>query len=566
MALRYLQRRAELSAKSPGVYMPPHAHRHLGVSVLATVCLLVSCVAPASAPLALTASPSAEGVRAAVRSAVGYERLRSLGNGFEIVETDSAGRDTVVYRFGLEGELMRLQGGEPSADLGFDGRFAWQVTARSQGVADPLSQRNREKLLTPLWVCGDWWLDERAPFDFATVDSLSDASRVALSLRAPGGLVGSTLFVDRATSLPAELVVEYERGPNRIVYGDWRSVLGFRVPFRVMATYAGSTSSRRVVAVRPLAEPARRAFAVPPLPPGITFDDAQPAALRVARAAPYADGTPGHVFVRPRVDGREVGWWNFDSGAEGMTIDAALADSLGLPVVGRTAVTGADGRRREATIRRARTFTLGRLTYRDPLLLAEDLSATTAPPGTKRGGVVGYPVFRRGVVEFAAGGDSVALYNPAMYSLLDRGRWAALSFIDLTPAACAGLEGGRRGLFQLDTGAGGTVSFYAAFVARENLLAGRDTQTVTSTGMGGTFRTTEGHLEWFELAVRRWERPLVEFRTGGFSRESGAGVIGREFLRAFTVVFDYPHLRLALLPADGTAAGEDVVRSLERCR
>ncbi|HEX8245083.1 MAG TPA: retropepsin-like aspartic protease, partial [Longimicrobium sp.] len=364
----------------------------------------------------------------------------------------------------------------------------------------------------------------------------------------------------------AALVVEYERGPSRFVYDDWRTVLGFRVPFHVTSTYAGNTSERRVVAVRPVAGTLADAYAVPPLPASdTTFDAARPAGLQVARAAPYADGSPGHVFVRPQVDGRDAGWWNLDSGADGMAIDAALADSLGLPVVGRTAVVGSDGRRREATIRRARTFTLGRLTFRGALLLAEDLSATTAPPGTRRGGAVGYPVFRRSVVEFAAGGDSVALYDPASYALRAGGRWAALRFIDQTPAACAGMEGGRRGLYQLDTGNAGTVSFYGPYVARERLLAGRDTQGVTSAGTGGSFRTTEGTIEWFELAGRRWERPVVEFRTGGFSREGGAGVVGRQLLRAFTVVFDYPHRRVALLPADGSPAGEASVRSLERC-
>ena len=524
-----------------------------------------ACAAPAGTPRPLRGPATAEEVRAAVRRAVGFGRMRAYPRGIEVLETNGAGRDSVVYRFGPGGELVRMQAGSAWGDLGFDGGYAWQMTTRSQGVPDPLSQRNREKLLTPLWVRGGWWLDPRAPFDLALADSLSDSTRLALSLRAPGGLVGSVVYVDRATALPAALVVEYERGPNRIVYDDWRTVLGFRIPFHSTSTYAGCTSERRVAAVRPVAEDAAGAYAVPPLPADTSFDAARPAALEVARAAPYADGTRGHVFVRPQVDGRDAGWWNLDSGADAMTIDAALADSLGLPVVGRTAVTGADGRRREATIRRARSFTLGRLTWRAPLLLAEDLSATTAPPGARRGGVVGYPVFRRSVVEFAAGGDSVALYDPAAYPLRPGGRWTVLRFIALTPTTCAGMEGGRRGLFQLDTGAGGTVSFYAAYVTRERLLAGRDTQGVTSAGTGGTFRTTAGTVEWFELAGRRWERPVVEFRTGGFSREGGAGVVGREFLRAFTLVFDYPHRRLALLPADGSPAAEAGVRSLERC-
>ena len=521
---------------------------------------------PAGAPRPLDARMSADPVLAAVRRAVGYERMRSHAAGFEVVETNEAGGDTAIYRFGPRGELMRLSDRAPTGDLGFDGRYAWQLTSRNPGVADPLSQRNREKLLTPLWVRGGWWLHPDAPFRLAVVDSLSDSTQVALSLRAPDGLVGSTVFIDRRSSLPTSLVVEYERGPNRFVYDDWRSVLGFRIPHRVTSTYAGNTSVRRVAEVRPVAGPVRVAFAVPPLPADHAFDPARPAVLEVARAAPYADGTPGHVFVRPRVDGREVGWWNFDSGAEGMTIDAALADSLGLPVVGRTGVTGADGRRREATIRRARTFTLGRLTIRDPLLLAEDLSTTTAPPGARRGGVVGYPVFRRAVVEFARGGDSVALHDPAAYTLPPNGRWAELSFIDLTPAACATIEGGRRGLYQLDTGHGGTASLYGGYIRRENLLAGRDTQSVTSTGTGGAFHTTRGTLQWIELAGRRWERQEVELRTGGASREGGAGVIGRVLLRDFTVVFDYPNRRLALIPADGSATTEAAARSLEACR
>jgi len=540
---------------------------HPSAALAAAFALQASCATPACSPCTPAAiDGGAEGVRAAVRRALGYERMLRLPAGFEVVETDEAGRDTVVVRFGPRGELLHAGRGAPWADLGFDGGYAWQVTGRNPGVADPLSLRNREKLLTPLWVRGGWWLSPRAPFRLAVVDSLSDASRTALSLRAPGGVVGSTVFVDRGSSLPTSLVVEYERGPNRFVFEDYREVLGFRVPFRVTSTYAGNSSVRRVVEVRPVAGEARAAYAVPPLPADHAFDPAQPPALAVARAAPYADGTPGHVFVRPRVDGREVGWWNLDSGAEAMTIDAALADSLGLPVVGRTAMTGSDGRRREVTIRRARTFTLGPLTLRDPLLLAEDLSATTAPPGTRRGGAVGYPLFRHAVVVFARGGDSVAVHDPAAYALPSGARWAALSFIDLTPAACAAIEGGRRGLYQLDTGNAGTATLYGPYLARENLLAGRETRAVTSAGTGGAFQTTVGRLAWIELAGKRWENVEVEMRTGGASREGGAGVIGRVLLRDFTVVFDVPDRRLALLPAGGGAADAAATRSLEACR
>src|SRR5205807_1592127 len=158
-----------------------------------------------------------------------------------------------------------------------------------------------------------------------------------------------------------------------------------------------------------------------------------------------------------------------------------------------------------------------------------DLSDRNAPPGEKRAGLVGYPLLARVVVEVTNGGRRIALYDPASYKL-SKGNWRELSYIDLTPAVTCRLEDNREGLFQLDTGYVGTVTFYDKFIKDEKLLERRQLQEETGIGAGGAYKVLTGSIKWFELAGYRFNNPQAEFRVSGLSREGGAGVVGREFL------------------------------------
>lgn len=138
------------------------------------------------------------------------------------------------------------------------------------------------------------------------------------------------------------------------------------------------------------------------------------------------------------------------------------------------------------------------------------------------------------------------MYDPKTYKL-GRGKWQELFYIDLTPAVVCRSEGNRTGLFQLDTGFTGAVTFYDKFTAEEKLLAGRKVKEETTAGAGGRYKEFSGSIEWFELAGHRFSNPKAGFRVSGFSREGGAGVVGREFLSVFTVVFNYPEKRIAFI-------------------
>jgi hypothetical protein len=97
-------------------------------------------------------------------------------------------------------------------------------------------------------------------------------------------------------------------------------------------------------------------------------------------------------------------------------------------------------------------------------------------------------------------------------------------------------------------------------VKQQRLLEGRQVEELVSSGAGGEFRTLVGHLEWFEFAGRRFEKPETEFRTMGVGREGGAGVIGRELLAPFVTVFDYPNRRIAFVPVKRAEDKQAAVR------
>lgn len=506
---------------------------------------------PSKAFMQTTKSPAANQlsvteVLSNVRRAINYDELKKLKRGFVIQEfeaksNESSGR---VLTFGASGEFREDSIPKGDRPFGFDGKYAWQPDRT--GFPTPVPRRLREKLLIPAWVRSGWWLDKRSPFVFAVLPEETNETQVALSLKLERGLVGAKIYIDRPTWLPKTLTVEYERGPYTLTFNDYQERLGVRFPERTNINYRGSDSEFRIKSISEISQNGVNPFKSPPLPDDSTFDNNLPAELKVEQGVPFSDSSPGHFYVRPLVNGRDLGWFHFDTGGDAMHIDTKFADELKMPILGKSQTTGADGRPREVTIRKGETFQLGRITYKNPIFLAMDLSDRNAPPGEKRAGLIGYPIFARAVVEVAEGGKRIALYEPSGYKL-GKGKWQELSYIDLTPAVFCRFEGNRTGLFQLDTGYTGTVTFYDKFIAEEKLLEGRAVKEETSIGAGGTYKVVTATVEWFELAGYRFKNPQATFRVSGLSREGGAGVVGREFLSVFTIVFNYPERRIAFI-------------------
>jgi len=495
-------------------------------------------------PRAVTADLTIERVLLNIRKAVGYSEFTKLKHGVVVQEVPE-GRDVVsTHLYGSAGQFREEPVDQSARPLGFDGKYGWSIDRT--GFPTPMPQRLREKILIPVWVRIGWWLNDNAPLVRSILANESTGEQVALSLSFKNGLVGGKLFVDRQTWLPEKLIVEYEHGPYTVEYKNYEPLLGLNFARRTSVNYRGSTTVYRVKSITEIPKSEKRPFDSPPPPDDTSFNNQIPADLQVAQGTAFSAESEGHYYVRPMIDGKEMGWFNFDSGSDSMQIDAKLADELNLPVLGKSQIRGADGKVQEVTIRRGKTFQLGRVTISNPTFLARDLSASNAPPGQKRAGVVGYPLFARVVAAVVKGGEKIALYDSQVYKL-SGGRWQELYYIDLTPAVNCRFEGNREALFQVDTGYSGTVTFYRDFVNAEKLLEGRHVTEEEAIGAGGTYKSFLGTIEWFEIAGHRFEKPKAEFRMGGFSREGGAGVIGRDFIKPFTIVFNYPLRRIAII-------------------
>ncbi|HYG82239.1 MAG TPA: aspartyl protease family protein, partial [Pyrinomonadaceae bacterium] len=373
----------------------------------------------------LTAAKVVENVRRAVR----YDKVRKLKYGFTAEEVPAAADNPngFIYKFGRAGKVRREGTGQNRNPFVFDGKDGWSVDPRI-GLAVPNSRSGREKLLFPAWVRSGWWLDKEAPLTMSILAGESDEKTVALSMKFNGGRVGAKLFVNRGTWLPARLVVEYAAGPYTLELSDYKESLGFLYPRRLKTNYRNSDSVFQVKSVVENSSESVDPFVGFRPPDDTTFDNTRPAQLKSAKG----EGEGGHYFVRPVVDGKEVGPFHFDSGYFGLTIDARIADELGMPVLSTTRITGNDGNTQTATLRRGKTFQLGRLIIKDPIYLAMDLSGRSAPAGEKRAGVCGYPIFARAVVEFGRGGERIAIYDPATYRL-PKGRWQELFYASHGP-------------------------------------------------------------------------------------------------------------------------------------
>lgn len=287
----------------------------------------------------------------------------------------------------------------------------------------------------------------------------------------------------------------------------------------------------------------------------VRFDPAVPAALEVRVLEDPATGE-GLDLVRVRLDGEVEAWFALDTGSGQAFLDDEVARRLGMPAEGTARLGACDHR---VAFRRGQSFQLGRFRADDPLFVTLDLDpflgsfADELGADVKVAGLIGYPVLRHAVVEmhYDAAGDAAFLYDPDGYEL-PRGTWQTMRLAGDGPVVDGRLEGARDALFFLDTGKSGTLSLSVPFIERERLLDGRPTEPAQNRRLCGVEAERAGTLAWVELGGQRFEQVPARFRLpgtdGGDTDRVADAVVGRELLKAFTVVFDYPHRRLALLP------------------
>ncbi|MBL8863459.1 MAG: retropepsin-like domain-containing protein [Planctomycetes bacterium] len=489
------------------------------------------------------ASKTAE-VLAAARRAAGWDALRTSGGAVRV--TGAArflGTDaTRVALFDAAGRYIESFDGPLSQSSGSDGAVTWARDWSGTPRILVLGDRTQGEL-ERLFVTGAWTLGDGAlSFDD---EARREGDELVLSFRHPDGILSGSIRLDARTHRARSAVYATDTTPTTWTFEGWTEHHGIAYPARIAYETEGRAQSFTTRTVERLARAEPGAFA-PRLerPRDTRFDASLSAALEVQTVR------TGHVLVHPLVNGKDLGWFIFDTGAGTNCISNEVTAELGTEPFGEIAARGVGGTV-AARFWRAGELRLGPVTVEAPVFMGLDLAFLEPHFGVRVGGILGYELLARCVAEVDMQAGAIALHDPERYRLPADAGWEELLLYGRHPCVRAGFEG-HAGVFRVDTGAAGdTVTFHYQVVADLGLADGRETRGGHAGGVGGFVGTKVGSLASFRLGGRDLGAIEASFALedqGAFADDYTAGNIGGKLLEPFRLVFDYPGGRVAFLP------------------
>jgi len=495
---------------------------------------------------------ASESIVSNIRQALGSDALERHAGGFLLEGTaDHNGLESQYSLAFTPGGLFHREiRGRLHDAVAYDGVTAWGVDwSRTPRV---LALEDLEVQQTLHWVQTGRWLAAESPFALSVVADESDERQVCLRMRLKGGILEAKLLVDRATWQPRQLRRRWFAGEETWLFENYQRSHGCFLAHKVAHKRAELTDTFEVQSVREISTSSLRGSFGPLRP---ELEDTRFDAKTSSRITLMQSST-GHLFVRPRIDGKDVGWFALDTGTgAGMTIAPASARALGMESLGRTMSVGA-GKAVMTTFRQGKTFELGPITITDGVYLelpAEFVDLLQKGFGIEVAGTCGYDVFSRAVVELDLESKTIDLHDPARYQLA-AGRWEELTLNHKIPCVRCRFNGDHEGMFQLDTGASnGTarmVLLHAPAVESLQLVKGRNLAPIKVGGVGGTVDARIGTLDKFVVGGRPYHNMTALFMItaqGALADPYTTGTFGGAILEPFRVVFDYPHRRIAFV-------------------
>src|SRR5579863_6374663 len=280
---------------------------------------------------------------------------------------------------------------------------------------------------------------------------------------------------------------------------------------------------------------------------------ATPAKSDVSGAKIEVRRASGYLFVRPRVNGRQSGWFFFDTGAYIMCVDSGVVARVGAKRLGSASATGMTASFK-TQLYRIRDFQLGPVKLKNETFMAVDLASYSKELGLPIAGICGYQFISRSVIDIDPSLSFLSIH-PAGFRLEPTNiQWNTVRFDGKTPMIQCSFEGNNRGLFRIDTGSNSTVDFFTSAVKRFSLLTQRATTDSQFGGAGGFAKSKKGQVLYFEFGGYRFEKPTVGFQLGEAGVISNSivdGNIGMGFLSQFRIVLDYPRGRIGFIPVGG---------------
>jgi len=171
-------------------------------------------------------------------------------------------------------------------------------------------------------------------------------------------------------------------------------------------------------------------------------------------------------------------------------------------------------------------------------------------------GTLGRDFFDRVVVQVDYHRQTVQLYDPGVFTYSGQGKSFPLTFAGPVPLIRAKFEvSGHRSRtedFALDTALDAGVIFYRGFTDSAKISAAHfKSEPASYPEVDGGAKLFLGRLKSFQIGPYELEDIVGDFtqeKTKPGADKNIAGAIGSNFLRRFTVIFDFPHQRVILEP------------------
>jgi hypothetical protein len=479
------------------------------------------------------------------RSAIGNENLQTQSAGFQLGGSwEGHGlRGHFILEFTPRGKFLRHINSRINALVAFDGHTGWGVDFTD--VPRVLEMEDLESVQIPIWVQTGHWLAEDGPFMISLVPSETTEDRIGLRLELKSRVKEAHLVLDRSTGLPLKLRRRGRAGDETWEFQDYRKTQGIQFAHKLVQTSGPQVETWVIDSVR--SAPTGDDHVYKPMltrPHDTRFDHTAPVSVPIKRSP------SGHLYVHPKINGQDVGWFALDTGTgSGMTITPAAAAALGMESFGQVVAVGA-GKPEASVYRQGTAFELGPvsigpLTYVEmPRALVQMISTQT---GVTVAGTCGYSLFSRAVLVLDWKEEKLEIHDPDRYGL-PVGQWQQLSLNQRIPCVPCEFED-KKGLFRLDTGCP-VILFHSPAVERYKLLEGRQTQPIAVGGAGGQVEGRLGTLSSFKVCGHRYDKPHALFilaKEGALAEPYTEGTFGGPFLAPFQVVFDYPHQRIAFI-------------------
>jgi hypothetical protein len=197
-------------------------------------------------------------------------------------------------------------------------------------------------------------------------------------------------------------------------------------------------------------------------------------------------------------------------------------------------------------------ISIGDLSLTADSLRCYPLSGLEPIIGHRFDGIIGHDLFEKFVVSIDYLASTVSIEKADEFSYSGSGRVVEVIVEDGEPFIIAEVKHPdgtwRKAKLKLDTGSSDFIGFNGSYVQAENLVPDNQPQIpVLGMAVGGQTDNWVTRLEEFRVGDITFSNPVVGYSVDTL-RSGDAGTIGAEFLRRFTVIFDYPRDRIILEP------------------